>query len=97
MSESIRRKRELQELCVAGFIRESCSVIIPDELMRLCLLMYLNMMDCWDPGKRKSGVLSYSFNSGEDTITMFNDIDIEKVYRMAVSFMDSNDIIQIIQ
>ena len=40
--------QSLQELCVLGYIRENCThCSIPDELQRLCTLMYVTIKDKW--------------------------------------------------
>ena len=44
-----KRKKKLQELCVYGFIRKYCiSSNMPNELVQLCLFMYLSIMDHWN-------------------------------------------------
>ena len=44
-----KKKRELAELCIAGFLREYCSSNeTPQELEQLIVLMYFIMMDEWN-------------------------------------------------
>ena len=48
-SSSVYNKNELQKLCVHGFIRiYAISMMIPNELIQICLAYYLILMDDWN-------------------------------------------------
>ena len=46
-----RSRQESHTLCVYGYVRECCSlykILIPDELIQICFVLYFIKSDCWN-------------------------------------------------
>ena len=67
MSTSFKKeKQRLAELCVYGFIRLYClTCSIPNDLQRLCLLMYLDVFDRWNTKISDDGL---EFDTNANTV-----------------------------
>ena len=70
MSHSIKTsKQESQELTVYGWIRQNCTHFqMPIDLQKLCILMYMIIMDSWDAANIDKD--KFEINEETNTVTI---------------------------